>query len=508
MSGISIKNKSFLIVVFVFILGSGYKNSHAQKKTKTTTVQYRADIVEVAKKIGKGAQRLLDNVEFIHEGAKMYCDSAYFYQKENSLDAFNNIFINQGDTIFLYGDYLHYNGNEKLATITGEVKLVNRETTLTTNRLDYNLSEGLAFYKDHGHTVNKETDVESIKGYYNTKVKTIILNDSVVITNPDYTLYSDTVEYNTETEIALFFGPTNIIGDSSHIYGEKGWHDTKNKISEIEKNAWVKNKTQTVSGEYIHYNKTTGEGHAHNNVSILEEKHNVLLLGNQAIYNDSTKYSFLTDSAQFIQFTSEGDSLYLHADSLISYPDSNDKKMIFAYYNVRFYRDNVQGKCDSLVYTFSDSTSRMYYDPVLWTGVNQVSAEIIEILTKNQQMDKMYLTENSFICSEKDTNAFDQVKGKNMICHFTNNELVRVDVNGNGQTVYYPEDEGEIVAVNIADCSNLKILLDSAKVKTITFYVTPSGGMYPLDQAPKNKLRLKGFNWQQAIRPKSPHDIF
>ncbi len=508
MSGIHIKNRSLIFVIFAFILSNFPLTSSAQKKAKTATVQYRADIVEVAKSIGKGALRLLDNVEFIHEGVKMYCDSAYFYQKKNSLDAFNNIFINQGDTLFLYGDFLHYDGNKKLATITGEVKLVNRETTLTTNRLDYNLHDGIAYYKDHGHTVNKETDVVSTKGFYKTRLKTIILNDSVKITNPDYQLFSDTVEYNTETEVALFFGPTNILGDSSHIYGEKGWYDTEKKISEIEKNAWVKNKTQTIVAEYIHYNKSTGEGSARDNVSILEEKHNILLLGNKAIYNDSTQYSFLTDSARFIQFTSDGDSLYLHADSLISYPDSNGSKMIFAYYNVRFFRENVQGKCDSLVYTFSDSTTRMYYAPVLWTGVNQVSSKVIEIVTKNQKMDKMFLTEDSFICSQKDTNAYDQVKGKNMTCHFTDNQLVQVDVNGNGQTVFYPEDEGEIVAVNIANCSNLKILLDSSKVKTITFYVSPTGGMYPLGQAPKNKLILKGFDWQEAIRPKSPHDIF
>ena len=478
------------------------------QKAKSAKIQYRAEIVEVDKKIGRGAQRLLDNVEFTHGGAKMYCDSAYFYSKKNSLDAFDNIFINQGDTLFLYGEFLHYDGNTKKATVTGNVKLINDETTLTTDRLDYELNNGIAYYKDYGKTVNKENIIESTKGYYFTRRKEIQLNDSVVITNPDYQLLSDTVLFNTKTEVATFLGPTDIVGDSSHIYGEIGWYDTENDIAEIKQNAWAENNQQTIFGDYIYYDKQTGDGIARDRVKIIEKEQSVMLTGNQAKYNDITEYAFLTDSAQFIQFTEQGDSLFLHADSLRTYPDTSGNKIIFAYYNVRFFRENVQGKCDSLVYTFSDSTARMYYEPVLWTGVNQISAEKIEMLTKNQQMEKMNLYKSSFICSQKDTSYFDQIKGKDMICYFSDNQLFQIDVKGNGQTVYFPEEDDEIVGVNLSECSNLRILLKDGQVNRINFYVQPKGGMYPLSQAPQNKLKLKGFFWQEELRPKSKYDIF
>ena len=185
------------------------------QKKKEAKIQYRAEIVEVDKKIRKGAQRLLNNVEFIHGGAKMYCDSAYFYTKKNTLDAFNDIFINQGDTIFLYGDFLHYNGNTKNATITGNVKLINDETTLTTDQLDYDLGTGIAYYSDYALTINQDNTLESIKGFYYTRKKTVVFHDSVIITNPDYVMYSDTVEYNTKTSVARFFGPTDIIFETA-----------------------------------------------------------------------------------------------------------------------------------------------------------------------------------------------------------------------------------------------------------------------------------------------------
>jgi lipopolysaccharide export system protein LptA len=497
----------FLLILSIIFSITSF--SHAQKR-KEARIQYRADIVEVDKKIGKGAQRLLDNVEFIHGGAKMYCDSAYFYSKKNSLDAFDNIFINQGDTLFLYGDLLHYDGNTKKATITGNVKLVNKETTLTTDRLFYELGIGKGYYEEYGHTVNQDNTIESVKGYYFTQEKTFVFHDSVIITNPDYTMFSDTVEYNTETGVAEFLGPTDVVGDSSHIYAEAGWYDTQQDLAELKINAWAKNNYQTIYGQYIFYNKNTGDGIARDRVRILEEEQSVLLTGNQAKYNEITEYAFLTDSAQFIQYTEDGDSLFLHADSLLTYPDTTNNKVVFAYYRTKFYRDNVQGMCDSLVYTFSDSAARMYFNPVLWTGKNQISAEQIDIYTKNQKIDKMFMYRSSFIASKEDTNYFNQIKGKDMICHFANNQLHQIDVNGNGQLVYFPKDKNniDIVGVNLSECSNIKFLFSEGEIYKINFYVNPKGGMYPLQLAPENKLRLKGFQWLNDDRPKSRYDIF
>ncbi|GAH68303.1 unnamed protein product, partial [marine sediment metagenome] len=262
----------------------------------------------------------------------------------------------------------------------------------------------------------------------------------VVVINPDYTIYSDRLKYNTENKITYFYGPTEIFSDSSYIYCERGWYNTETDISQLNQNALVKNSKQTVKGDSLYYEKLTGFGRAVNNVVIIDHEQDIILKGNRGIYYENSDYARLTDRAQFIQITPE-DTLYLHADTLLSELDTSDTKFIKAYYGVKIFKSNLQGKCDSMAYSFADSVIRLYYEPVLWSEVNQISAEYIEIHTEHKQAKTMYLEKSSFIISKEDTSKFNQIKGKNMVCHFRDNELYRIDVKGNGQTVYYPVDE-------------------------------------------------------------------
>jgi lipopolysaccharide export system protein LptA len=488
-----------------FLLTIGLNTVFGQKQG--SKINFQAQYIEVDKKIGSGAQRLIGDVVFFHNGAEMYCDSAYYYARENNFDAYSNILINQGDTVNLFGDFLHYDGNTKLADVSGNVKLINRETTLTTNVLQYDLGRSIGFYTDHATIINKENTLVSVIGYYYSTLKLYRFADSVVITTPDYKIYSDTVNYNTVTQTAYFFGPTNIIGDSNHIYCEKGWYDTKNDISELRQNAWAQNKNQTVKGDYIFYNKNTGDGIARKNVEIIDQDKSIVLLGNEAKYNEIKQLAFITNRAQFIQI-SDKDSLFLHADTLQTFPDSVGMKILQAYNHVKFYRKNVQGMCDSMVYTFSDSIARLYQNPVLWTENKQISAEQISMFTKNKQLERMILHKSSFVISQEDTSYFNQIKGKDMDCFFRNNKLLRIVVTGNGQAVYYAPDGNELIGVNKIECSNMTLHFVDGQMKQINFYVNPVGVLYPLDKAPENELRLKGFQWLNKERPYSRYDIF
>ena len=58
--------------------------------------------------------KLVGNVAFQHKGTTMNCDSAFQY-KNNKLDAFGNIRINQGDTLYVFGKKLFYDGNNSKA---------------------------------------------------------------------------------------------------------------------------------------------------------------------------------------------------------------------------------------------------------------------------------------------------------------------------------------------------------------------------------------------------------
>jgi lipopolysaccharide export system protein LptA len=475
---------------------------------KVAQVKFSADITEVVAKLGKDTRRLIGHVVFEHEGAKMYCDSAYFYSSRNSLDAFNNVYINQGDTVHLYGEHLYYDGNTKVAQIRRNVKLINQETTLTTQALDYNISEGVGYYTDHAVIINQENTLQSRIGHYFTRSDLFDFEDSVVVVNPDYTIYSDRMKYQTKTKIAYFQGPTEIIADSSYIYCEKGWYNTATDVSQLNQHALVRNKKQTVRGDSLYYEKQTGFGRAVKNVEITDSAQHIILRGNYGIYYENDDYARLTDRAEFIQ-VSDNDSLYLHADTLLSEVDTTGTKYIKAFYGVRIYKSNLQGKCDSMSYSLADSVIRLYDEPVLWSDENQISAEYIEIRTERREAKTMYLKQSSFIISQVDTSKYDQIKGKNMTCHFRKNELYRIDVNGNGQTVYYPEDERDgIIGANKAECSDLIIFLKEGKVNSITFLKKPDAVLYPLETAPINELILKGFQWFNELRPIDKNDIF
>jgi lipopolysaccharide export system protein LptA len=373
--------------------------------------------------------------------------------------------------------------------------------------LDYDIGRGIGYYTDHADIDDQENHLESMKGYYYTRRDYLYFLDSVVIVNPKYKIYSDTLKYFTQTKTSYFYGPTQIIGDSSYIYCERGWYNTQTDISQLNQRALVRNKNQTVKADSLYYEKLTGYGRAVNNVEIIDSSKNIILKGNHAIYYEQNKYARLTDRAQFVQI-SDKDTLYLHADTLLSELDTSGSKLIKAYYAVRIFRNNLQGKCDSLSYSFADSVIRLYNAPVLWSEDQQLTADYIEIQTENQKAKTMYLKGSSFIIAMKDTSKFDQIKGKNMTCHFKNNEMYKVDVNGNGQTIYYPKDEKGIIGANKAECSDLIIYLLKGKVNSIKFIKKPDATLYPLKIAPINELVLKGFKWMDSIRPKNKDDIF
>jgi lipopolysaccharide export system protein LptA len=355
--------------------------------------------------------------------------------------------------------------------------------------------------------VNQENHLESIIGYYYTRQDLFDFQDSVIVVNPDYTIYSDRMKYNTETRISYFNGPTEIISDSSYIYCERGWYNTETDISQLNQNALVRNTKQTIRGDSLYYEKQTGYGRAIKNVEIEDHEQDILLRGNRAVYYEETEYARLTEQALFIQ-VAELDSLFLHADTLLSEVDTGGSKFVKAFYGVRIYRTNLQGKCDSMVYNTTDSIIKLYKEPILWSDENQISANYIEIHTENQQAKTMYLNGASFIVSMEDTSMFNQIKGKNMVCHFRNNEIYKIDVYGNGQTIYYPVDKDGVIGANKTVCSDLTIFLKNGKVDALSFFKNPDSVLHPLDKAPLEELILSGFAWYEDLRPKNKEDIF
>jgi lipopolysaccharide export system protein LptA len=307
--------------------------------------------------------------------------------------------------------------------------------------------------------------------------------------------------------MAYMLGPTRIISDNNDIYCEEGWYDMEDNISMLKKNAMMKNSKQTIRGDSLYYERDNGFGKAFSSVELFDLEQNVILKGNFADYNEITENSLLTDSAVFIQITDK-DSIYVHADTLRSELDTTGSKLIRAYFRVKLFKSDMQGKCDSMIYSFADSVIKLYYEPVLWSEGNQLTAEYIEIATRNRKVDKMYLQQMAFIVSMADSVNFNQIKGRNMICYFNENELYKIDVMGNGESIYYLVEEEEIIGVNKSQSSNIIIYWADGKVQTIKSEPDPDATLYPLDELPEAESRLRDFKWLEDYRPKSRHEIF
>lgn len=503
--------KTFWItgIIFSFLLGGLTTPLHSQTKTKKKITIENADSLLYNEAIIKNAQRLIGNVKMAHKDILVFCDSAWSFSSTNTVDAFGNVHIIKNDTLHMYARFIHYDGDNGIANARNNVKLKDPTLTLTTDSLDFDMKEEIGYYNYGGQIVDSTNTLTSIIGRYYSKKKELFFKDSVKLINDDYVMTSDTMRYNTETEVVYIVGPTRIIGDSTYLYSENGWFDTKNNLSELLKNSTVRRGDTQLEADYIFYNDNTGDGTAKGNVIINDFSNNIIIAGQNTTYNDFSKYAMVTDSALFIQCF-ENDSLFLHAETLQTQPDTAgvNQKIFTTYYNVRYYKDDMQGICDSLKYYTKDSTTQLYTQPVLWSENNQMSADFIEVETNAEPPNFIYLTNNSFIIQKVDSSKFNQIKGKNMVGYITGNSLSKIDVNGNGQSIYYPVDEDDYIGVNKAESSNIVLYLKENKINRISFVKSPVGTMKPLMDKVEAETMLEGFDWREKERPISRYDIF
>jgi len=481
--------------------------AYPQKTTKIRLIQ--AGSMQYDKRLDENVKRLIGDVIFEHDSAYLLCDSAYMHDATNNLEAFGNVRIKVNDSLNIYSDLLNYDGNNKIAYLNENVRLVDNNTVLTTNHLVYDRNTKIAHYYDGGKIVDTENKLTSFIGYYYTNSKEFFFKDSVVLINPKYTITSDTLMYNTTSEISYFLGPSYITSDENIIYCENGWYNTLTDISRFSRNAYFQKREQIIKGDSLYYNRNTGLGKATNNVTMVDTTQNVIVKGNNSMYYENDGYSFMTDSATAI-LIDEADSLFLHADTLkVIFDREQQAQALFAYYKTKFYKNDIQGKCDSLVYNFGDSTITLFDQPVIWSEDNQLIADTIVLLTKNNQIEKMLLIHSALIISKNDTNCFNQIKGKNMISFFKDNELYKIMVKGNSETIYYVrEEDNALIGINQARSSEMLIYLENKEFKTITYIDRPDATLYPEEEIPPQERKLKGFIWLDEIRPKNKFDIF
>lgn len=469
------------------------------------------DYIERDKQTGKDWHRLLGNVSFLHNNVTLLCDSAHYLPDKNQVTAYSRVHIRQGDTLNLFSDYLFYDGRTEMALAKGNVELIDRETHLYTDTINYDVRNKIASYDDRGRMTNAQNTLTSIVGIYDVTHSLFHFKDSVKIVNPQYVMTADTMDYNTKTEISYFTGPSQLKGDSLYLYSEKGWYDTKNDVTTLWKHAMIDNKKQIIHGDSLYFDNISGFGQSFRNVIIQDTANDLAVLGEYAWYFKEPEKFLVTDSAVFIQ-VSKTDSLFLHADTISSVTVTDTTSLPYrlmkAYHGCRIFSKGLQAKCDSLIYSFQDSVIRLYNAPVIWSEENQLTADSMAVFTKNRQTDRLELFTSAFITSQIDSLRFNQIKGRSLTGYFKNNELFKIDIKGNGESIYYLLDGEEIAGVNQSKCANIEAFIDHGKVTEIYEYQEPEGNIEPPDPKKPKKLRLEGFSWLSALRPKDKYDIF
>lgn len=483
----------------------------AQEQKRTRIKINQADKAYYKK--NKDKSRLIGNVILEHEGALMYCDSAWNFGETNSMKAYSNVRINQGDTLFLWGDYLEYNGNTRQALVTGDsVRLEDDEVKLTTDRINLNRKTNVAYYTTGGHILNDENVLVSEAGYYNTSSKVFVFQQDVVLTNPRYVIESDTLRYDSEARFAYFEGPTTITSDSSLIYTEKGVYNTVQDIAQFEKNTYLYDDNKVLSGDSMYYEKTNDFGEVFGNLFLHDTVDNYIISGQYGQYLGSIDSTFVTDNPVYSLIDQE-DTLHVHGDTLLSSMSTDtlnqEYRQLRIYRGVRFFKRDLQGACDSLTYSTADSAFKMFYTPVTWNDSTQITGDTIFMTTRNDKLDSLKVFGNGFIVSIVDDDKTNQIKGKTIYGQFSDNALKRVYVNGNGQSLYYARKEDKsYIGLNRSLSSFIIIKFKNKQVDSIGFLKKPEAILYPMKDVTPDLSKLEGLQMRFDERPTKKSDIF
>ncbi|MES3016484.1 MAG: OstA-like protein [Bacteroidota bacterium] len=596
-----------------------------------TKIQLRSSIVTKGFQ-KEGFARVIGPV-FEHDGSTLAADSADVNFESNVFDAFGHVVITQPSGTVIYSDLLNYNGDTKLAILTNNVRLVDKDAVLTTPLMTYNMGTRVGTYTGGGKIVNGKNVLTSKNGYYFESTRDAYFRYNVVLTSPDALIKTDTLRYNATSKIAYFYGPTNIYGKDDTLYTENGTYNTANDQARFGKKNLYTQGSKSLKGDSLFYDRKAGYGRAVGNISFIDTAEKALLRGGVGLYRKSDESILVTKNPYVVIITesdsSKVDSIWYTADTLFSkvvftrdvkpykkdelktdtelaapdpvgvlkpppsgalsapkdsvmissvvqdtsknadsgvadkkvvpppiaktqntvvtakdnppkgkpvrknavvppksavkdtakvtkslQPDSVSldtarNRIVIAYHNAKIFKSDLQARADSMFFSYSDSTVRCYFNPILWAQGSQLTGDTIYLQMKNKKLNNMLLQHNSFIVNSEDEDStnFNQIKGKVITGYFKDNKLNQLFVDGNAESVYYVKDDSAYVGLNHQISSRIKMNFADGKLRGINFIRAVQASTKPMDKLTDEDKILKGFIWKPKDRPKSKEEI-
>ena len=528
--------KKLGIFLFIFCCLSFKLNAQNQLGGTNAPIDSNTKLIEflsaetynVKKKDSMDYLILVGHVKIKQGKTLLFGDSLILNTTLNQLEGFGNVHINDADSVNTYADYLKYLGNTKKAFLRKHVKLTDGKGVLTTDSLDYDVSVKIGNFKKGGKLVRNKTTLTSTEGYYYGITRDVIFRKKVELKDPESHITTDTLEYNTYSQLSNFISPTKIISKSRIIRTKNGNYNLGTRKGYLYERSSIDDSTYTFIADEMAIDDSLGLGEFRGN-AVYKSKDSLSfdLMANN-IKTNRKKDVLLATELPTLLIKQKKDTLYITADTLYSakvsdltrpfksvrdsvgkITDTTLNKYFEAFHHVKIYSDSLQAKCDSLFYALSDSTIRLFKNPIIWSNSNQITGDTVYMFVNNKKPEQLSVFNNAFAINRVDTtNYYNQLKGNKLSAWFNDGSLTKMRTKGSAENIYFAlDDKKKFIGINHTSAQSIEIDFEDNEVAKVKFVNQMVGKMSPLGQTPKDDMRIKGFKWQEDLRPKSKYEI-
>ena len=454
-------------------------------------------------------QKVSRQVYFLHKGIEVWCDRAIFYQADDFFKAFGNVRMKQGDTINMTSKYAEYNGNTQFAFASEDVVLTTPSNKLTTDSLFFNRVKQEAFYRTGGKVQDSASTITSIKGRYFMNQEKFSFRQNVKVRNPEYDIDSDYLDFYSEKGHAYLYGPSTITSETSVVYCERGFYDTRADNGFFVKNSTVNYENRKLEGDSIYFDRPTGFASATNNIKVTDTVNQSIITGHYAEVFRMKDSLFITKQP-LAAMKQENDSVYIASDTLMVTGEV-DNRNIKAFYDARIFKSDLSGKADSIHSNEYTGLTKMIGEPILWSGESQITGDTIHLLSnpETEQLDSLKVFYNAYMIQKDSIEGYNQIKGNELFGLFENNEMYEVDVIKNTESLFYIRDDTQdLVGINKSLSAKIKMELENQEIIEVYYYNEVDSKTHPSSQFPENEKQLKNFNWRGGERLITKSDLF
>jgi lipopolysaccharide export system protein LptA len=479
---------------------------------------------------------LFFDVALLKENQKLHTDYLIYDLNEKKA-TYTNWAILTNDTTQLRSKVGYFYVQRDEAFFKDSVTIVNDDFELRTDTLKYNTATGVATFLAPTLINQGSGRIYCEQGFYDTKRRFAEFRGNAQYLKEDQKAIADIIQYDAATELVTLIGEAMFEEEGKRATADTIRYDEKNKLTYLLGNAHYAEGKRVVDAERMIYNEETDNFETEGRARIVEgaqildadnidyEKDLSIATGNvvwvdtveqvtinaaRLDYNKKTETIVASGDRPLMTSLVDGDTFYMSADTLVSFLENpqDSLRTLLAYKDVRILKTNMQAIADSVTYSSRDSLFELYQNPIIWSDTTQFLADTMFMQLANGKIDRILLRQKSLIINSPDEVFFNQIKGKIITAYFYNDELRKMWVEGNAESIYYAlDEEGAYVGLNKTLCSRMLMYFNNNQIQDIRFYAEPKANTFPMGQVNHTAVRLEGFKWEVSKRPNSIADL-